>query len=62
MLGGALKLAGAVLLRNSLAVSHVPCTIALVQIAILITEICFHDHSLPRHKPHTNHLSGGSVG
>jgi len=42
MLGSVLKLAGAVFLPDSLAVSHVPCTVVFVKITVLIAEICFH--------------------
>jgi hypothetical protein len=51
MLGGAAKLAGAVLLRDSLAILHIPCAMFFIQTAILITMSCFHNHSHLRVKP-----------
>jgi len=46
MLGGVVELAGAVLFWSSLVVSDVPGAVVFVQKAILITEICFHSHSI----------------
>jgi hypothetical protein len=45
MLGDVFKLAGAVLLRDSLAISDIPRAMLLVQIALLVTEVCFHGSS-----------------
>ena len=42
MFGSVVEVAGAILFRDSLAVSDVPCAMVLVKRAILITEICFH--------------------
>jgi hypothetical protein len=43
MFGSVVEVAGAIRFRDSLAVSDVPCAMVLVKIAILITEICFHN-------------------
>jgi len=57
MLGSVLKLAGAVFLPDSLAVSHVPCTVVFVKITVLIAEICFHANPPSRRpQPHRSHL------
>jgi len=45
MFGDVLKLDGSVVLRNSLAVSHVPSAMVFVQITVLIAEICFHEQT-----------------
>ena len=42
MFGSVVEIGGAILFRDSLAVSDVPCAMVLVKRAILITEICFH--------------------
>ena len=43
MFGSVVEVGGAILFRDSLAVSDVPCAMVLVKRAILITEICFHN-------------------
>ena len=43
MFGSVVEVAGAILFRDSLAVSDVSCAMVLVKTAILITEICFHN-------------------
>jgi hypothetical protein len=51
MLGKMVEIAGAILFRDSLAISDIPCAMVFVQKAILITEICLHDYSIRGLRP-----------
>ncbi len=51
MLGKMVEIAGAILFRDSLAISDIPCAVVFVQKAILITDIRFHSHSIRGLRP-----------
>ena len=46
MFGSVVEVAGAILFRDSLAVSDVPCAMVSVKRAILKSEIRFHKHPI----------------